>query len=88
MLFKARSVAYSMQPLVDKELDKLVKDGVIEPVHFADWAAPIVPVLKSDKTTVRVCGDLLIECPNWIVTQYQKSKTCLLSWQVARNFHS
>ena len=35
-----------MQSLVDKELDKLVKDGVIEPVHYAKWAVPIVPVLK------------------------------------------
>ena len=29
--FKARSVLYSMQSLVNKELDKLVNDGVIEP---------------------------------------------------------
>lgn len=58
--FKARSVPYSMQHLVDKELDKLVQEGVIEPVRFADWAAPIVPVLKSDKTSVRICGDFKV----------------------------
>ena len=33
--FKARSVLYSMQSLVNKELDKLVNDGIIEPVRFA-----------------------------------------------------
>ena len=32
------------------------KQGVIEPVQFADWAAPIVPVIKGDGS-VRICGD-------------------------------
>ena len=35
-----------MQSLVDNELDKLVKDGVIEPVHYTEWALPIVPVFE------------------------------------------
>ena len=26
-------------------------------MEVAEWAAPIVPVLKSDKTSVRICGD-------------------------------
>ena len=30
--------------------------GVIEPISFSEWAAPIVPVLKKDGT-VRICGD-------------------------------
>lgn len=30
--------------------------GIIEPVQFSRWAAPIVPVLKEDKTA-RICGD-------------------------------
>ena len=29
---------------------------MIEPVQFADWAAPIVPVVKTDGT-IRICGD-------------------------------
>ena len=45
--FKACSVLYSMQSLVDKELDKLVNEGVIEPLRFGEWAAPIVPILKK-----------------------------------------
>ena len=30
--------------------------GVITQVQFADWAAPIVPVIKNDGS-VRICGD-------------------------------
>ena len=44
--FKVRSVPYSMQSLVDKVLDKLVSDGMIEPVHFAEWAALLCQSLK------------------------------------------
>ena len=54
---KARSVPYAMQLLVEEELERLVQLGILEPVQFAEWAAPIVPVLKSDKKSVRICGD-------------------------------
>ena len=54
---KARTVSYAYRELVDKELDRLVEQGILTPVPFADWAAPIVPVLKNDKKTVRICGD-------------------------------
>ena len=48
---------YAYRELVDKELDRLVEQEILEPVELADWAAPIVPVLKSDKKSVRICGD-------------------------------
>lgn len=35
----------------------LEKEGIIEPIAFLEWAAPIVPVLKSDKKSVRICGN-------------------------------
>ena len=53
---KVRPVPYAMKPLVEKELDRLKREGVIDPIPFADWAAPIVSVLKSNKT-VRICED-------------------------------
>ena len=49
-----------MLPLVDKELDKVVNEGVIESVCFADWKAPIIPVLKSDKTSVRIYSNFKV----------------------------
>ncbi len=51
---KARPVPYALRSLVDKGLDRLMEQGIIEPVQFADWAAPIVPVLKADKSSVRI----------------------------------
>ena len=41
---------------VNTEIDRLTREGVIEPVEFADWATPIVPVVKTDGS-VRLCGD-------------------------------
>ena len=54
--YRARSVPYALKSKVELELDRLEKDGIIEPVQFSDWAAPIVPVVKPDGT-VRICGD-------------------------------
>ena len=53
---KARTVPYSLKGKIEQELNRLVKQGVIEPITFSEWAAPIVPVLKKDGT-VRICGD-------------------------------
>uniref|UniRef100_H3AL86 ribonuclease H n=1 Tax=Latimeria chalumnae TaxID=7897 RepID=H3AL86_LATCH len=55
--FKPRSIPYMLHEKVNAELERLQKEGIIEPVEFADWAAPIVPVLTADRKTVRICGD-------------------------------
>lgn len=54
--FKARPVPYAMRGRVEAELDRLLAQEIIEPVKHAEWAAPVVPVLKPDET-VRLCGD-------------------------------
>ena len=54
---KARTVSYAYKSLVNKEIDQLVQQGILTPVTFSDWAAPIVPMLKSDKKSVRICED-------------------------------
>ena len=54
---KAHSVPYAMKVKVEKELEWLVKQGILEPVEFAEWAAPIVAVVKPDKSSVCICGD-------------------------------
>ncbi|XP_039524968.1 uncharacterized protein K02A2.6-like [Pimephales promelas] len=54
--FKARPVPYAMKTKVEAEIEHLLKEKIIEPVKHSEWAAPVVPVLKSDNT-VRLCGD-------------------------------
>ena len=55
---KARSVPYAMQAKDDQELDWLVADGILEPVQYTEWAAPIIPILKRDQLSVHICGDV------------------------------
>ena len=54
--FRARTVPFALREKVEQEIIRLQELGVIEPVRFADWAAPVVPVVKSDGG-VRLCGD-------------------------------
>ena len=53
---KARSVPLAMKDKVMKELGRLEREGVIKSVNYSEWAAPIVPVIKSSGQ-VRICGD-------------------------------
>ena len=54
--FKPRSVPFALRAKVDNELQRLQATGVIVPIEHSDWAAPIVPVLKTNGE-VRICGD-------------------------------
>ena len=47
-----------MKLLVEAELERLCKEGIIEPVSFSEWAALIVSILKPDRKSLRICGDL------------------------------
>ena len=49
-----------MKDKIEQELDQLEKDGIIEKVQYVDWAAPIMPVLKTDGKSLRICGDFKV----------------------------
>ena len=80
-----------MIALVEKELDRFVTEGTIEPVQSAYRAACIVPLVKQDKVSDRICGDFKL-------TNYQASKLDIYSipriedllqnWQVANSSHT
>ena len=55
---KARTVLYAFKGKIEKKLDRLVQQGVIEPITYSEWAAPIVPVLKKEKRMelLYMCG--------------------------------
>ena len=56
----ARSVPYALRDKVDRELQRLQDEGILEPVETAEWTAPIVAVLKRDKSSIRICGDFSV----------------------------
>ena len=61
--YKARVVPFAYRSLVENELDRLVKDEVISPVEFSEWATPVVPISlyfetgREDKNLWKLCSD-------------------------------
>lgn len=56
IFLRFRQVEFALRPLVEKEIDSLVGQGIYEPVEYSDWATPLVPVRKKDGS-IRLCGD-------------------------------
>ena len=56
---KARPIPYYLKAKVEHELQRLEQEGIITPLQYSDWAAPVVPVLKPNGK-IRLCGDYKI----------------------------
>lgn len=52
---KVHAVPYALTTKVSDALDRLVADSVISPVKAAEWAMPVVPVVKTDGF-IRLCA--------------------------------
>lgn len=64
--YKPRPVPFAMRKPLDKELERLASENIIEKIVSSDWATPIVPVLKSNGE-IRVCGDYSISLNGQLV---------------------
>nr|XP_037284092.1 uncharacterized protein LOC119176845 [Rhipicephalus microplus] len=65
---KARTETYALTTKVSAALDRLVTDAVISPVMAANWATPVVPVVKTDGS-IRLCGDFRLTVNTATVTE-------------------
>lgn len=45
-----------LKPKIEDELNRLLREGVIEPIQNPKWSTPVVPVIKSTGA-IRLCGD-------------------------------
>ena len=71
---KARPVPYALKERVEKDLERLESEGIIQKVDHSDWATPIVAVPKGDNS-VRICGDYKVTVnPQLEVDQYALPK--------------
>ena len=71
---KARTFPYSTRDAVEKELDRLEKEGNIVKIMYSEWATPIVVVPNTDNKH-RICGDFKITLnPVLNVDQYTLPK--------------
>lgn len=60
-----RPVPYALREAVEKQLLKLESEGVLTPVNYSEWAAPIVCILKTDNI-VRIFGDYKVTINPWM----------------------
>ena len=71
---KARPVPFALKAAIDRELDRLESEGILEKVSYSEWAAPIVPVPKQEGN-IRLCGDYKVTInPQLEVDQYPLPK--------------
>ncbi|KAL0202697.1 hypothetical protein M9458_000715, partial [Cirrhinus mrigala] len=54
--YRPRVVPYALKTKVEEEINRLLRDKIISPVKYSEWAAPVVPILKPDGS-IRLCGD-------------------------------
>ncbi|XP_059621313.1 uncharacterized protein K02A2.6-like [Phlebotomus argentipes] len=70
VFIKERSVAFSKKKAVEKEIQKLVDDGVLRKVNQSNWATPVVAIFKPSGG-VRLCGDYSVTLnPELVIDQH------------------
>ena len=53
---KARPVYFALKTAIEKELDRLESEDILEKISYSEWATPVVPAPKAEGT-IRLSGD-------------------------------
>lgn len=64
---KPRTIPFALIDRVNEEIDRLENTGILEKVNFSEWATPIVPIVKSNGTDIRLCGDYKVTINKHII---------------------
>lgn len=67
---KPYSVAFKHREKVGKHIDDLEKTGLLKKVEYAEWASPLVVVVKPNKVDLRVCMDASKTINPFIITHH------------------
>ena len=71
---RPRPVPFAIREAIERELERLENDGIVERVDTSEWATPIVPDPKRNGC-IRICGDYRITInPHLQVDQYPLPK--------------
>lgn len=65
----AYTVPYGLRDKVNKEIDRLVENGIFEPISFSNWASPMVVVEKSNGA-IRLCMDCKVSLNKFVKNNY------------------
>jgi hypothetical protein len=69
IICKPYNVPMSLRDKVEKELDRLEKEGILSKVRETQWASPIVIVPKNDGN-IRICGNYAVSVNPYIRTDH------------------
>ena len=54
---RPRNIPYAYRKQVEEQLETEVEAGILEPVRTSEWACQIVPIVKQDGKSIRICGN-------------------------------
>lgn len=78
---RPRPVAIALQEQIDEESDRLLQNGTLKQIEFAEWTTPIV-VVKKPNGSIRVCADYsTIFLFRFLHSQYNKLHVSTCAWE-------